>query len=541
MDARIRVLACTPKVFLGSPFKNIQKIIECIENAKAKSAKMVLFPKCALTGATLGDLYDFPNMKEREEDALQLLLKASESFDGGIVIGKRDEDLYIYRGIIQKVFKNEPVIIDGVQYIPAANPAEALGLHRTLSQISQMSKLCPIVYASAGYGESTTDTVPDGVMVIAERGEVLAKLDGVYGENCGRLCDYAFIIADVTPGYDPVGMPKFTEDEADLSVKNPFMPIEKKLYDEFARDIFRIQTAGLARRMEHIGARCAVVAVSGGLDSALALLVAKNAVKILAFGDEALMAITLPCFGTTGRTLKNARGLMAAATPNNRTIIIGDAVNQHFKDINHSKDDYSVVFENAQARERTQIALDLANKHGGVMVGTGDMSELCLGFTTFAGDHMSMYGVNGGLPKTIVRFVTNYLASTKEFSREAPYLKDILDTPISPELLPPSDDVMSQKTEKILGSYDLHDYVMYHILTGKHTKDILEGALKTFGSEYPEEEIKKTLNTFFRRFVSQQFKRSCLPDGMAVLGISVSPRGGLDMPSDMLSDVFSLM
>ena len=541
MTSRIKVMACTPRVFLGSPYKNIQKITDCIENAKSKNVQMILFPESALTGATLGDLAYFPNMLEREEDALNMLISVSCDYNGGIVIGQKDKVLYIKAGNIQKVFENEPAIIDGVQYIPAANPAEALGFHKTVEQISEMSKICPVVYASAGYGESTTDTVPDGVMVIAEKGHVVAQNSGVYGENFGRIREFAFIVADVTPGYMPEGTPKVKNYEPDLTVKAPFLPLDVKLHDEFARDIFHIQVASLVRRMEHINAKCAVVAVSGGLDSTLAVLVAKQAVKVLGLPEEAFMAITLPCFGTTGRTLKNARGLMAAATPNNRTIIIGDAVKQHFKDIEHAIDDYSVVFENAQARERTQIALDLANKHGGVMVGTGDMSELCLGFTTFAGDHMSMYGVNGGLPKTIVRFVTKYLADTPEFAKEAPFLKDILDTPISPELLPPSDDVMSQKTEKILGSYDLHDYVMYHILTGKNTKDIYAGALKAFGSEYPEEEIKNTLNTFFRRFVTQQFKRNCLPDGVSVLGMSVSPRGGLDMPSDMLGDVFGIM
>ena len=541
MNGKIKVMACTPRVFLGSPYKNIQKITDCIENAKAKNVRMILFPDCALTGATLGDLASFPDMVEREEDALNMLISASCDFNGGIVIGQKDKVLYIKAGNIQKVFENEPAVIDGIQYIPASNPAEALGFHKTKEQISELSKICPIVYASAGYGESTTDTVPDGVMVIAEKGHILAENSGVYGDNFGRIREAAAIIADVEPGYMPVGTPKLTSYEPDFSVKAPFLPKDVKLHSEFARDIFHIQVASLVRRMEHIGAKCAVVAVSGGLDSTLAVLVAKQAVKVLGLPEEAFMAITLPCFGTTGRTLKNARGLMAAATPNNRTIIIGDAVNQHFKDIEHDPKDYSVVFENAQARERTQIALDLANKHGGVMVGTGDMSELCLGFTTFAGDHMSMYGVNGGLPKTIVRFVTKYLADTPEFAKESPFLKDILDTPISPELLPPSDDVMSQKTEKILGSYDLHDYVMYHLLTGKSCKDIYAGAVSVFSAEYEEEEIKRTVNTFFRRFITQQFKRNCLPDGVSVLGMSISPRGGLDMPSDMLGDVFGVI
>lgn len=534
-------MAFTPRVYLGSPYKNAESIVQCLEQASLNGADMALFPKSALTGATLGDIAHFPDMLMAENNALNIILKASESYDMGIVIGKSDEDLYIRSGIIQKVFKNEAVFIDGVQYICGANPAVALGLRTMEERIKKMSLSCPVIYAGAGYGESTTDTVPDGVIIIAQRGELLGKNEGVYGENYGKILSYASVIADVSTDYQPKMSNDFAEYVPDLSVKTPFLPENKELYDEFAQNIFNIQVASLARRMEHIGAKTAVVAVSGGLDSALTILVAKSAVKLLSLPMENLIAVTLPCFGTTGRTLNNAKGLMAAATPNNRTIVIKQAVEQHFKDLNHDMNDYSVVFENAQARERTQIGLDLANKHGGIFVGTGDLSELCLGFTTFAGDHMSMYGVNAGLPKTLVRFVVNYLCGKKEFEKEAPYLKDILATPISPELLPPSDDIMSQKTEKILGSYDLHDYVIYHFLNGKSMAEIYDGARRAFKGEYEESGIKNALKTFFRRFVTQQFKRNCAPEGVSLVGLSLSPRGGLDMPSDMLSDVFNFI
>ena len=540
MNSTIKVLAFTPKVFLGSPIKNVQVISNCLEVAQTHSAKMVLFPKDALKGASLGDLAHFSNMISYENMALNMLLEQSKNYSFGIILGKNDEVLYILGGVIQKVFKNEPVIIDGIQYMSVANPALALGFFETLHQIKEISKLYPVVYASAGYGESTTDTVPDGVSLIAQKGEILAQNQGVYGENFGKIVDFSYIEAEITPFYTPLGTPDIKDGVKELDNKAPFLPCDKSLYSEFAENIFHIQVASLVRRMEHIGAKTAVVAVSGGLDSALAILVAKKAVKLLGLPPESLIAITLPCFGTTGRTLKNAQGLMAATTPNNRTIVIKDSVLQHFNDLEHDQNDHSVVFENAQARERTQIGLDLANKYNGIFVGTGDLSELCLGFTTFSGDHMSMYGVNGGLPKTIVRFVVNHLAHTEEFSEEAPYLLDILDTPISPELLPPSDDVMSQKTESILGSYDLHDYVTYHFLNGKHTDDIVTGAISAFSDIYDEETIKKTIKTYFKRFVSQQFKRNCSPDGVSVLGLSLSPRGGLEMPSDMFSDIFDI-
>ena len=532
------VCTFTPRVFLGNPFKNAQRIIECMDHAKEQGAQVAVFPKNPLTGDTLGDIVLFQTMATARQSGLDLILKASETNPVSVILSENDKLLYIKDGIIQKVFENSSGIVDGIFYISIANPAQAMGYEEITKVLKGTSHYTPVVYVSAGYGESTTDMVPDGVMVIARNGEILAQHQGVYGDNFGLLNRFAMCKADIEPFQGEPVLPQ--EESVSMENPTPFLPAAEKI-PQFARDIFHIQVAGLVRRMEHIGAQRAVVALSGGLDSALALLVTKKAIELLGLPKDALLAITMPCFGTTGRTLNNAQGLMAATGAECRTISIQDSVLQHFKDIGHEKDDHSVVFENAQARMRTQIGLDLANKLNGLFVGTGDLSELVLGFTTFSGDHLSMYGVNGGLPKTIVRLVTNYLAEhDPSFAAEKPYLLDILDTPISPELLPPKDDVMSQKTESILGSYDLHDYGIYHLLHGAHVQEIYEGALKAFNGRYSPEDIKKTLSTLFRRFVSQQFKRSCLPDGPSVLDVSVSPRGGLQMPSDMLADLFTL-
>lgn len=537
MNKITTVCAFTPRVFLGNPYKNAQRILECMEQAHSQGADVAVFPQNALTGDTLGDIARFQTMAEARKSALDLVVKASETIAVGVIFAENDNLLYILNGIIRNVSKNNCGTVDGIFYISTANPAQAMGYHEIEQAVRNTSHSMPVVYVSAGYGESTTDSVPDGVMMIARDGRILAEHTGVYGDSYGLLTRHATCTAQIEPWQGSPSMPE--ETAVTLDNPTPFLPQADQLC-AFARNIFHIQVAGLVRRMEHTGAKCAVVALSGGLDSALALLVAKKTVALLGLPPTALMAITMPCFGTTGRTLNNAQGLMAATGAECRTISIKDSVLQHFADIGHSPDDHSVVFENAQARERTQIGLDLANKHGGIFVGTGDLSELVLGFTTFSGDHLSMYGVNGGLPKTIVRLVTQYMAQEPEFAAEKPFLLDILDTPISPELLPPADDVMSQKTESILGSYDVHDYGIYHLLSGVDIGDIYEGAQQAFAGKYSPEDLQKTLSTLFRRFVTQQFKRSCLPDGPGVFHLSVSPRGGLHMPSDMAADLFVL-
>jgi len=294
-----------------------------------------------------------------------------------------------------------------------------------------------------------------------------------------------------------------------------------------------IAAMGLKKRLEHTGARTAVVGLSGGLDSTLAILITALAMKLLGRPSTDILAITMPCFGTTDRTRDNAVELAERLGCTLRRIDIGEAVSVHFRDIGQPMDKHDVTFENAQARERTQVLMDVANQEGGLVIGTGDLSELALGWATYNGDHMSMYGVNGGIPKTLVRHLVRYYADTCESKELKGVLLDVLDTPVSPELLPPVDGTISQKTEDLVGPYELHDFFLYYLLRfGFGPEKIFCMACYTFDGEYDEETIRKWLKTFCRRFFTQQFKRSCLPDGPKVGSIGVSPRGDLRMPSD---------
>ena len=328
--------------------------------------------------------------------------------------------------------------------------------------------------------------------------------------------------------------------------KNPFVPDEPQTFRRHCEDIFRIQTAGLAKRLEHSGARTAVVGISGGLDSTLALLVTAQTFQLLDRKPESIIAVTMPGFGTTDKTYQNALTIMRLLGAQVREISIKEAVLQHFSDIGHAPEDHNVTYENAQARERTQILMDVANQTGGLVVGTGDLSEVALGWSTYNGDHMSMYGVNSGVPKTLVKFVIQWIMENrlsgpledKEFSGDNVLLRrtlqDIIDTPISPELLPPDKDgEIVQKTEDTVGPYILHDFFLYYtIRCGMRPKKLLFIAKTAFSGQYDEAFIKKWLSVFYRRFFSQQFKRSCVPDGPKVGNVSLSPRGDWRMPSD---------
>jgi NAD+ synthase (glutamine-hydrolysing) len=399
----------------------------------------------------------------------------------------------------------------------------------------------------AGDGESTTDYVFSGQNLIAEKGEILAEAEK-YKE--GILCseiDVERLVLERRK--NPMFMTKNPVDNDYLEVdfelfdqplmltrtikQSPFVPEEKERREKRCEEILTIQAMGLKKRLEHTNCNHAILGISGGLDSTLALLVTALAFDFLGKPRSCITAVTMPCFGTTDRTYHNACELTRRLGAELREVDIKNAVRGHFADIGHEEDNHDVTYENSQARERTQVLMDIANQLGGMVIGTGDLSELALGWATYNGDHMSMYGVNGAIPKTLVRHLVRYYAETCEDSQISEILFDVLDTPVSPELLPPKDGEIAQKTEDIVGPYELHDFFMYYILRyGFAPAKIYLMAQAAFAGVYDKETIKKWLQTFYRRFFSQQFKRSCLPDGPKVGSIGVSPRGDLKMPSD---------
>ncbi|MBR2951047.1 MAG: NAD(+) synthase [Lachnospiraceae bacterium] len=401
------------------------------------------------------------------------------------------------------------------------------------------------ICAAAGEGESTQDLVFGGQNMIAENGRVIAQSKPF---ETGVLCteldiqklrfdrrrNSSFAAAN-NDEYEVISV-AFTVEETALTRKfaqMPFIPQDPAERAKRCEEILTIQAYGLKKRMEHTFCKSAVVGVSGGLDSTLALLVTAKACDLLGIERSSILAVTMPCFGTTNRTYENACKMATTLGAVLREVNIKDAVNTHFRDIGQDPDKHDVTFENSQARERTQVLMDLANQIGGMVIGTGDMSELALGWATYNGDHMSMYGVNGSIPKTLVRHLVQHYADTCESKELAAVLLDVLDTPVSPELLPPVDGSISQKTEDLVGPYELHDFFLYYMLRfGFGPKKIFRMALYTFAGIYEEEVIRKWLKTFCRRFFTQQFKRSCLPDGPKVGTVGVSPRGDLRMPSD---------
>lgn len=395
-----------------------------------------------------------------------------------------------------------------------------------------------VVCADAGYGESTADFVLSGENMIFEDGKPL-KIgkrfvnDAVFAEIDVEALSFLKRRNKIS-GKKPCLEIRTELEFCQTPLTRTFekMPFVKKDAAYFEEAI-SIQTAALCKRLAHTGIKTAVIGVSGGLDSTMALLVAVRAFDRLGIDRKNILAITMPCFGTTKRTYDNAKTVSEKLGVTFKEISIKDAVNQHFKDINQPQDKYDAAFENAQARERTQVLMDIANQTGGLVVGTGDMSELALGWATYNGDHMSMYGVNAGIPKTLMRFLVGYEADRIGDKDLKDALSDILDTPVSPELLPADKGQIAQKTENTVGPYVLHDFFLYNMLyLGFGPKKIQYVAEIAFKDEFSGTEIKKWLTLFVKRFFSQQFKRSCLPDGPQVLGLSLSPRGALSLPSD---------
>ena len=405
--------------------------------------------------------------------------------------------------------------------------------------------VCGYVYANAGEGESTQDLVFGGQNLVCENGNVLAQtkrfkngvavadLDLQRLVNERRRMNTFYVHQEA--GYEVVS---FRLKEYDLELdryyeRTPFVPSSKNDRDARCEEILSIQAMGLKKRLAHTGCKNAVIGISGGLDSTLALLVTARAFDSLDIPRENITAVTMPCFGTTDRTYNNAVELTKRLGAALYEVDIKEAVRIHFRDIGQDENVHDVTYENGQARERTQILMDIANKSGGMVIGTGDMSELALGWATYNGDHMSMYGVNCSVPKTLVRHLVKYYADTCGDASLSEILEDVLDTPVSPELLPPSEGQISQKTEDLVGPYELHDFFLYYILRfGYMPHKVYRLACHAFAGEYDSAVIYKWLDTFYRRFFAQQFKRSCLPDGPKVGSVAVSPRGDLRMPSD---------
>lgn len=436
---------------------------------------------------------------------------------------------------------------------------ENIGKHQYLrSLLAQQSArcLCGYVFTSSGFGESSTDVVFAGNALIYENGSLLASssrfsftrqlvmgeldIERLRGERQHNTTFASCLRDNKSLQFATVSTEMVQPKDIELTRAidaHPFVPAGDTLLDERCEEIFSIQVAGLAKRLVHTGCKTVVVGISGGLDSTLALLVCVKTFDKLGLSRDGIVGITMPGFGTTDRTYNNALSLMRSLRVTTREISIRESCIQHFKDIDHDMSVHNVTYENGQARERTQILMDYANKVGGLVIGTGDLSELALGWATYNGDHMSMYGVNASVPKTLVRYLVTWVAQTGVDTDSKATLLDIVDTPISPELIPADENGnIKQKTEDLVGPYELHDFFLYNILRfGFRPAKIYYLATLAFGASYDKPTIKKWLTTFYRRFFAQQFKRSCLPDGPKVGSVSLSPRGDWRMPSDACS------
>lgn len=434
--------------------------------------------------------------------------------------------------------------------LSASNESTGKDNYRSSLILGQSARLyCGYIYSDSGEGESSTDLVYSAHNMIAENGTMLSESkrfinETVYGDiDLDRLASERRKTNTFNEIMDSSDYEKVS---FDIDVKNmndyvierkfeqtPFVPKSENDRNKRCEEILSIQAMGLKKRLEHTGVKSAVIGISGGLDSTLALIVTARAFDFLEIPRKNILAVTMPGFGTTDRTYTNALHLINSLGAELKEISISESVSLHFKEIGQDVDVHDATYENSQARQRTMLLMNLANKNNGIVIGTGDMSELALGWATYNGDHMSMYGVNASVPKTLVRHLVKYYADTCGDSHLSSVLLDVLDTPVSPELLPPKDGKISQKTEDLVGPYELHDFFLYYVLRfGFEPKKILKLAGIAFEGAYNSEVIEKWLKVFYSRFFSQQFKRSCLPDGPKVGSVAVSPRGDLRMPSD---------
>ena len=502
-----------------------------------------------------GEFYEMRQFREGPEKAREI------EFDGEMVLfgpkilftAKQMEHLIVAAEICEDVWSPVPPSIEAVRegatvIVNCSASDETIGkatYRESLIEGQSARLIAGYIYSNAGEGESTTDLVFGGHNLIAENGTILAESKRfengiIYSEiDVNRLMserrkNTTFKTAkERTLTRVPFDI-EITETELTrVFPSRPFVPSENRERAKRCEEILTIQAMGLRKRLEHTHAKCAVVGISGGLDSTLALLVTAKAFDALGLDRKHIISVTMPCFGTTDRTYNNACKMSLSLGAELREVPIAAAVMQHFKDIGHDPEDHSVTYENSQARERTQVIMDIANANGGMVIGTGDMSELALGWATYNGDHMSMYGVNASVPKTLVRHLVQYYADTTDDKELQEVLYDVLDTPVSPELLPPKDGKIAQKTEDLVGPYELHDFFLYYFLRfGYAPSKIYWIAKYSFAGEYDDETIYKWLRTFCWRFFAQQFKRSCLPDGPKVGTVALSPRGDWRMPSD---------
>ena len=575
----IKVAALSPQISLADCEKNAQIAAEAVIEACELGADVVVFPEMFLSGSTCGDLLLNNTMLDAAQRALDSFLESTAGtsaicFIGipSVVRGKLCSSVAVCRGgeLMDITYNGENQVYEcvsvqgltlGAVVGDAPDVAAALcrkgatviaNLTATSETIGSSLRVrrnaaldserlcCAVIRANAGLGESTTDNVFSGQCLVAECGEIIAEkvafddpakaliteldLERIAAARMRSNMELdlpgdnpIFILADreteLTRIYDPL----------------PFIPKDVAELDT----ALEIQARALARRIGCTYSKKLVLGISGGLDSTLAILVAVRAAELAGLSASDVIGITMPCFGTTKRTRSNAELLCLELGVDFRCINIAAAVNQHLSDIGHNGDPAGVAFENSQARERTQILMDLANMVGGLVVGTGDLSELALGWATYNGDHMSMYSVNADIPKTLVRRIVDRYASICGNEKLAAVLRDILDTPVSPELLPAKDGEIAQKTEELLGPYEVHDFLLYHTMKyGYSPKKLFRILLHTYGDQFSRDELKAWLTNFTRRFITQQFKRSCSPDGPKVCEVCLSPRGGWRAPSD---------
>ena len=502
-----------------------------------------------------GEFYEMRQFREGPEKAREI------EFDGEMVpfgpkilfTAKQMEHLIVAAEICEDVWSPVPPSIEAVRegatvIVNCSASDETIGkaaYRESLIEGQSARLIAGYIYSNAGEGESTTDLVFGGHNLIAENGTILAESKRfengiIYSEiDVNRLMserrkNTTFKTAkERTLTRVPFDIEITKTELTRVFPSRPFVPSENRERAKRCEEILTIQAMGLKKRLEHTHAKCAVVGISGGLDSTLALLVTAKAFDALGLDRKHIISVTMPCFGTTDRTYNNACKMSLSLGAELREVPIAAAVMQHFKDIGHDPEDHSVTYENSQARERTQVIMDIANANGGMVIGTGDMSELALGWATYNGDHMSMYGVNASVPKTLVRHLVQYYADTTDDKELQEVLYDVLDTPVSPELLPPKDGKIAQKTEDLVGPYELHDFYLYYVLRfGFEPSKIYRLAKLAFEGIYDSETIMKWLKTFYRRFFAQQFKRSCLPDGPKIGTVALSPRGDWRMPSD---------
>ncbi|MGR1082625.1 NAD(+) synthase [Olegusella massiliensis] len=558
-------------IFFGAPLRNNAKLYNCAV-AVSHGEILGIVPKQNIPN--YNEFYEGRYFSAGCEDGMIVDLPFAGEF--GIPFGAKQifvcesmPELKIAAEICEDLWVANPPSINHalagatvIVNLSASNAIVGKADYRRGLVTSQSARLlAAYIYASAGEGESTQDVVYSGHDMIAENGVLLAESQP-FGDGCAASeVDISLLSAErrrqstFQPSYASASYASeleggyvhvaFTLEKTATKLTrfvdpHPFVPDNPATRTQRCEDVLSIQAHGLARRLTHTHSTHAVVGVSGGLDSTLALLVTARAFDLVGLDCAGIIAVTMPGFGTTDRTHSNAQELADALGCELREVSIAAAVCQHFADIGQDETVHDVTYENSQARERTQILMDIANKDGGLVIGTGDLSELALGWATYNGDHMSMYGVNGGVPKTLVRYLVNHVADTTSSAALSRVLLDVLDTPVSPELLPASvDGTISQRTEDLVGPYELHDFFLYQVLRrGFAPRKVFRLACYALGDSYDAATIKMWLKTFYRRFFAQQFKRSCLPDGPKVGSVAVSPRGDLRMPSDAQANLW---